>query len=148
MCGSFADFIAAVSHGELNALSPLSHRAYDAVILGWGSLTHVLEDAERRALLRACDQLVGNGPILASFWLGRQAAIRSRALTLGAAMGRRLAALRGISASVPPGQVFRTHAGFAHEFTLEEIEALAADCGRRVRWGRDGYPHITLLKAA
>lgn len=145
-CGSFSDLIAAVSHGELNVLSQLSQRRYDAVILGWGSFTHVLEDAERRALLRACDRLAGTGPILASFWVGRQSAVRSRALTLGAALGRRLASLRAISATVPPGQVFRTHAGFAHEFTAEEIEALAADCGRRVRWGREGYPHITLLK--
>jgi hypothetical protein len=148
VCGSFSDLVAAVCDGELNPLSELSQRRYDAVILGWGSFTHVLEDADRRALLRTCDRLAGHGPILASFWVGRQAAIRSRALTLGSALGRRLASLRGISATVPRGQVFRTHAGFAHEFTAEEIEALAADCGRRVRWGHEGYPHITLLKHA
>jgi hypothetical protein len=144
--GSFSDLVAAVSHGGLNALSQLSQRRYDAVILGWGSFTHVLEHSERRALLRACDRLAGQGPILASFWLGSQTAIRSRALTMGTVLGRRLASLRGISASVPPGQVFRTHCGFAHEFTAEEIEALAADCGRRVRWGQEGYPHVALLK--
>jgi hypothetical protein len=148
-CGSFADLIAAALHGEVNALSRLARRRYDAVVLGWGSFTHVLEPDARADLLRVCDRLAGNGPVLASFWLEQGADTRSRALRLGASLGQRLAAWRGLGGLVsepPDGQMFRTHCGFVHRFREDEIEALAKACGRQVDWGYEGYPHATLRK--
>jgi hypothetical protein len=50
----------------------------------------------------------------------------------------------------PPGDVaplrFVPWAGFAHEFTREEIEAVAEAVGRNVIWERDetAYPHVTM----
>jgi hypothetical protein len=144
--GSFADLSATVLRGEVNALHAFSRRSYDAVILGWGSFTHVLDARDREELLRACVRLAGHGPVLASFWVGGEGVTRSRALELGAALGRRLAAWRDVTATVPSGQVFRTHCGFAHEFTRAEVEGLAARCGRRVVWGEYGYPHVTFVE--
>jgi hypothetical protein len=145
-CGSFADLVAAVLRAEPTSLASFGARRYDAVVLGWGSFSHVLEADERAELLRACDRLAGAGPVLASFWLRGEGAIRSRAQQLGAALGRRLSALRGVSAAQPAGQVFRTHCGFAHEFTRAEIDALAGALGRSARWGESGYPRVTFVK--
>jgi hypothetical protein len=144
--GTFADLIAAVLQGEPTPLTAFASRRYAAVILGWGSFTHVLDPAERAALLRACIRLVGDGPVLASFWLRGKAEPASRARELGEQLGRRLSTLRGVVSTAPRGQVFRPHCGFAHEFTRDEIEELAAASGRRVAWGEQGFPHVTFVK--
>lgn len=145
-CGSFADLGAAVLRAEPNSLSGFGQRSYAAVVLGWGSFTHVLDAGERAELLRACDRLAGAGPVLASFWLRGEGPIRSRAQQLGAAIGNRLSSLRGVSSTQPAGQVFRPHCGFAHEFTRDEVEGLARDVGRSARWGESGYPRVTFVK--
>jgi hypothetical protein len=48
---------------------------------------------------------------------------------------------------VADGELFRTHCGFAYEFTRAEVEAHAAAIGRSVEWGEYGYPHVTLVKS-
>jgi hypothetical protein len=49
------------------ALGTLAGERFDAVLLGWGSLTHVLTPAGRQRTLEAAAALT-SGPILASFW--------------------------------------------------------------------------------
>lgn len=145
---SYEELIAAAG-GAQNALRPWTLRRYDAVILGWGSFTHVIDPGDHARLLSVCDMLAPEGPILASFWLHVEggAPMRSRARALGATMGKRLGRIRGTDERVPDGELFRTHCGFIYEFTRSEIEAHAAAIGRSVEWGEYGYPHVTLVKS-
>jgi len=146
---SYEDLSAAILDGADNAAAPLAAARYDAVLLGWGSLTHVLDGGERVRLMRALDRLCPRGPILASFWSERfdRAPSADRAYRLGAAAGRAVAALRKLPGA-PASELFTLHAGFAHRFTRDEIDALAASVGRAVHWDDDDtdYPHVTFAR--
>lgn len=146
---SYEDVLAAHGGGPVIPGAGWLAERYDAVILGWGSLTHVLDPASHLPLLALCDTLSPRGPVLASFWLRTaNEEARGRAHMLGAAAGRRVAGMRGVQASAPAGEQFRTHCGFAYQFERAEIEAHAAAIGRRVLWDESGYPHVTFVRAA
>jgi hypothetical protein len=120
------------------------------VLLGWGSLAHVLDDEERRRLLRALTRLCPRGPLLASFFCeygGDGDRTQGRAERLGAACGRRLATLRNVRVAPSPRERFTLHAGFARMYSRAEIEALVEAVGRKVVWEEDetDYPHATFL---
>jgi len=143
----FEDLSRAVLDGDGDLW--VARRRYDAVLLGWGGLTHVLDPDERVRIVAACARLAPEGPILASFWFrGGAPAGRSRGLQLGMAVGRGVRALRGLPAPAHEPLRFAGRYGFGHSFTHEEIEALARGAGRVVEWGdlkRAGYPHATFL---
>jgi hypothetical protein len=143
----YEDLSAAVLDGRDSPAATIATERYDAVLLGWGSLTHVLEEAERLRLLRTLHRLCPRGPILASFWCEQQTTIANgRAARLGIAAGRTVARLRNLCTDPPPHEVFAMHAGFGHNFTRDEIEALAATVGRAVIWDDDTeYPHATFI---
>ena len=65
----YAALVDAVLDGAPTLAEPLVGRPYAAIVLGWGSLTHVLDPSARRRLLRACDRLCPTGPIVASAWI-------------------------------------------------------------------------------
>jgi len=65
---SYQDFVGAVLHGK-EARLRLGHDVrFDAVLLGWGSFGHVLRREDRFELLRACDRVAADGPILLSIF--------------------------------------------------------------------------------
>jgi SAM-dependent methyltransferase len=117
------------------ALRPAS---YDAVLLGCGSLTHVLDAREHRRLLLALDILCPEGPILASFFCEETAPARhaGRAIALGRRIGRGIARLRGLPPAGSDRLSYRAHSGFAYTFTESEIEDLAQTVERQVAWER------------
>jgi hypothetical protein len=133
------------------AAGPLAGRRYDAVLLGWGSLSHVLDARERQRLFAAVARLAPAGPILASFILVTDETAPGRADRLGRRAGRALARLRRLPSPRDDGALLLGHwFGFIHQFTVDEIEALARACGRTVVWEHDDetlYPHITLIAA-
>jgi hypothetical protein len=137
----YADLVRAVSVGDGPA-APLLGRSYTAIILGWGSLTHVLSPADRTALLKACHHLCPDGPILASFWLARDQTPR-RAARVGARLGRAVGSLRGLPVASP----HREHVagiGFGERLTVGEIEALGCAVGRTTLWvGTYPWAHVT-----
>ena len=147
--GSYADLIEAV-RGDDNTLRIFAVRRYDAVILGWGSLAHVLGAAVRRRLFAACDALCPDGPFLASFFARAGAADagrRSRAAAAGQSAGQLLARARGVHAE-PNSARFLSHAGFIEPLPLAELDELAAASGRIVELFQDEYPHATFRKRA
>lgn len=136
------DLAQAVLDGENGEAAAFRGERYDAVLLGWGSFTHVMGAADRGRTLAACARLT-DGPILASFWLNDQWARKDaagRAAALGRVVGRRLGQLRG---TPPPVEAF----AFGHAFERGELERLAAGVGRRLAWdaGAGEYPHATFL---
>ena len=140
--GSYEDLVAA-AHGHANTLSPLIGNHYDAVIAGWGSLTHVLERTTREALFDLWNRLCPRGPIHASFWLASTPPGRGRAYAYGARAGQALASIRGGEPSSEERNQFISHAGFGHWFSLAELEALGRSIGRSVEFDALPYPHAT-----
>jgi hypothetical protein len=141
---TYEDLSRAVLDGAGGPAAALVGRHYHAILLGWGSLTHVLAARERERALLACDRLT-DGPILASFWMideAAQAAQVARATRLGRTLGKGLARLR-LGGASPLGEP----SAFGHAFTRDEVEALAARLGRPLRWdgGAGSYPHATFL---
>jgi hypothetical protein len=63
---SYEDLVATVLRGKSTRLRLASEVTFDAVLLGWGSFGHVLQRTDRLELLRACDQIAPDGPILLS----------------------------------------------------------------------------------
>jgi hypothetical protein len=142
----YDQFCAAVLDGAADPAAVFAGRTYDAVILGWGSLTNVLRDEDRRRLFKAAAHVATDGPILASFFLRSAATADSpptRAARGGARLGRLLGRRRGIVPLDEPCDLF-WHLGLTHTFTPEEIAALATAIGRTATCYTDGYGHATL----
>ncbi len=130
--------------------TPLAPGQYAAVIIGWGGLSHILDPDHRERVLRACDRLAPDGPILASFLVRSVTdAPVSKSRRLGYSAGRVIARMRRISPGADSAPGFATGFGFSHAFRGAEIEALAKRVGRQLLWGRAGasptYPHATFL---
>jgi SAM-dependent methyltransferase len=65
---SFEDLVKSTLHGKPSRLELPNDTRFDAVLLGWGSFGHVLDRGERFELLRACDRIAPEGPILLSIF--------------------------------------------------------------------------------
>ena len=131
--------------------SSFARERYDAVLLGWGSLTCLIDSAERVRLLRALNHICAKGPILASFWCingySPRKPTRRRTEQLGNALGATVAKLRGVRAGTGSKERFLSHSGFGHIFTPQEIEQLGIMIGRSVIWDCDDtdYSHVTFV---
>ena len=64
-----------ILHDRSTSLRIQRDARFDAVLLGWGSFGHVLREADRLELLRACDRIAPGGPILLSIFEPRSKAI-------------------------------------------------------------------------
>lgn len=124
--GSYEDLVAA-AFGRSDPRFPLtSQDRFDAVILGWGSLGHVLRAEDRLRLLSACDALCPTGPILFSLFRPAESGRSERA------------------AEASPA--FFSWGGFLAEPTAEELAAHGKDLGRELIAGLDeASPYFTLL---
>jgi hypothetical protein len=121
----------------------LAAAPYDAALLGWGSLTHVLEDRSQDALFGTLDALVPHGPILASFFMGRLPPL-GRASGLGSRLGRMLGPAEHATIGNSARVRCMIHLGFAYYFDRERLEQLAQCAGRRLELHEDSaYPHAT-----
>jgi hypothetical protein len=133
------------AQAELFAAAP-----FDAVVLGWGSLSHVLDQQLLRGLFPALARFCPSGPWLMSF-LSSDAprTERDRAYQWGRRWG--LARRRGNGQARPPARErFLPHAGFVRTISEAEIQRWAETVGRRaeVRGGQGAYPHATLLRCS
>jgi len=125
---------------------------FDAVVLGWGSFTHIVGADARILLLRRLKRLCPSGPVLLSFWLRSehdQARTPGRAGLLGAKFGRFIAGQSSSVRSPLKGDNVLPHCGYAHSFLMAEIEWLAGEAGYVVHIPSDSaeaaeYPHVTL----
>jgi SAM-dependent methyltransferase len=129
-----------------------SHGPYDAVLLGWGSFTHLASRQARVDALLAFRRLCPHGPLLLSCWMRGPDELTPprRSWLLGAGLGGRWADRdsdeRNWKADVVTGRF-----GYAHYFPLDEIEVLAEATGyaiaRRPSGLAGSVPHITFLPA-
>jgi hypothetical protein len=145
---TYEDLADSVLDGASTPASPIAGECFDAVLLGWGSLSHIVHERDRQRLLRALDRLCPNGPILSSFWLGSKAPGAGKAERLGGWIGGLIGAARGVPAPADPEpEIFASGYGFAHSYSRAEIAQLAAAADREVSWDHaDGeQPRATFL---
>jgi hypothetical protein len=153
---SYEELCASVLDGERlpgKCANRFANERFDAVLLGLGSLSHVLEATQRTRLLHALNVLCPTGPILASFSSKAEAVpaqSAGRAASIGRCVGRAVAYVRAIPPQEEPLN-YRPHYGFAYSFTAHAIEELAREVGRVVAWDRNDGTRIdyaTLLPTA
>lgn len=119
--------------------SVLTHAPYDALILGWGSLSHLAAAKTRHELLLQSRELCPRGPIVLS-WVHDGPGKRELAVR------KRLAALGFTTRDVREG--YSMNGGYSRSYSHEEIFSLAADTGHRVlRYDEGDYPHAVLAVA-
>jgi hypothetical protein len=147
--GDFADLVRA-AHGDGGPLAAIAERRYDAILLGWSSLSHVPDARQREALFAACHALCPRGPILASFFasMDGQRERKSRARSWGTKLGGVVRTVRRGEQRAPnPDDAFWLHAGVIHLFDREELEALGHSVGRRLDIEWMPYAHATWSEA-
>lgn len=142
---TYRDLVLASQGDETNPLTNFTRTRYSAVLLGWGSLTHVSGQSERGKVLRACAALT-EGPILMSFFSAPSAeqskSEADRWVRWGRALGRKFARGNG-----PAYVDFSPWGGFAEYLTKEELALHGAALLRRVEWDEGNsasFPHVTL----
>jgi len=144
-CASYEDLIDAAM-GRGGPLAPmLAGRPFDAVILGWGSLSHVMPSSARFELLRVLRALAPEAPVLASF-------LKADARRPGEGKGRVRDGLRRAFAALgapgvsEDGDHFLTSTGFFSYLDREELQRIASETGYQVALFEDApYPHLLLV---
>lgn len=122
---SFADLVALEStSGRLSGRLP---DRFDATLLGWGAVSHVLSSARRLEVISAAHRLTG-GPILLSAAPGGGAASRSG--RLGARLAGLVGRVRGVEDRHAPLS-FARGAGYYDSVDELELARAAEVVGRR-----------------
>jgi hypothetical protein len=127
---------------------------FDAVLLGWGSLAHVLDEREQDKLFAVLAQLAPRGPILTTYLAAGTAQSGGRAAVLGYTLAKWIGLDH--TASIPPHSwqapplrervVCVPHLGFAYLCDRARLTRLAQIAGRRlVLHESDQCPHATLV---
>ncbi len=139
--GAYCDLPAAVD--GRGPLASLRDERFDAVVLGWGSLTHLTRPAEHRETLEAVRALAPRAPLLLSFFL-RKDRERGRSVAARRALRRVLGVLGGRAA--PDGVGYEQGGGFVYWFTALEVHELAMAAGYRVETLElASFPHAILV---
>lgn len=126
----YDDFVAA-ANGEPNQLSEMLRPGFDAIILGWGSYVHVLDDAKKVAVLDAIRRIAPAAPVVFSFASSEGYVEGERSARLRTILRATLPRLGGRQ-PVHPRDSFEPWAGFSREPTAAEVPVLAARAGYRV----------------
>ena len=122
----------------------------DAVLVGWGGLSHCLTDDALCALLRAARTVCPHGPVLMSWQRAQQDEIGStdRSTALGLTLGDRVRAWRMLGPR-SPGLMLVGAAGVVRGFRADELRRCARALGETANLVDDGqcYPHGALRSA-
>jgi hypothetical protein len=146
--GLFAD-LGAAARGE-GPLAALAQRApFDLVMLGWGSITHVLSQQEQLDLLSSVRKLAPNAPVITSFFLRPDAGYGGRTEQIRATL-RSLFAWMGAPNPAPePGLAYEAGGGFVYAYSESEVQQLAHSAGYSVVvLEASPFPHALLVPHA
>lgn len=122
------------SHQALETMAPIAElrrrgEPIDAVIIGWGSYTHLMRAERRVELLRTLRALCPRGPVLLSFFV-KTGSDAERPRKLRARLRRFLRTTREM---VEAGDALHRGTGGIHYFTEAAIASEAARAGYRVQ---------------
>lgn len=116
------------------------HAPYDAVVLGWGSFSHVGDPAIRAALPRALRALCPSGPVLISWIAQKPVGPKREAL-------RRVLRASGLRHH-DGATSYRPHQGFVHSPSEAALRALAASGGYEVAHFDASVPYSVWIPAS
>jgi hypothetical protein len=137
---------------EIEACAP-----YDAVVLGWASLSHVSSAETRRRLLPTLARLCPGGPVLISFSPASGHTFGGRAEKVRGSVRRALSWLPG-SQDVAAGDAFSGYGnkhsyfsgyGYEHCYSQAELDQLTGEAGYTQAFsslGGPDYPHAVLTR--
>lgn len=137
---SYEDIVHAVSRGTGPLAFLKNGPPIDAIMFGWGSLSHVLPHIERVALFRALHELAPRAPIFASFLFRPESPDFTRGRARNAL--KRLFMAVGAPHTSEKGDHFSPYIGFFSALGREEINQLAEESGYRILHfdaGADAY---------
>ena len=147
LTGSYGDMIDAVLKDRATRLSSIVDEPFDAVILGWTSLSHVTSAVRRLQIIEATDRLCPAGPILGSGWVytePEQPVRRSSKRLFINDLAQRIGRLRG--REVEDNQfIFSPDFGFGVFIERGELEAAASRTTRSLHLTKVPSSHFTLL---
>jgi hypothetical protein len=141
---TYADMVDAAD-GRGGPLAEACEGRFDAVILGWGSLSHVMPASARLELFRALRRLCPDGPVLASFGLVTDPTMRRGK---GRAREALRAAFGALGARGPSEDRdhFQRATGFFAYLNHDEVRRMALDSGYEVLALEEGpYPHAVFV---
>ncbi|MEJ7811677.1 MAG: hypothetical protein WKG32_14795 [Gemmatimonadaceae bacterium] len=147
VCASYDDLVRAAGEGTGPLAGLRSGPRIDAVLLGWGSFSHVMADAERLAILRATRVLAPAAPLLLSFDEPTVLDAPGSAASRLRAGLRQLFVRVGAPTRVREGERFAPWAGFFRESTAAETTALAREAGYHVAYVAGAPGRAVLLPA-
>ena len=143
---AYADLVDAAEGRGGPLAEAIAGPPFDAVVLGWGSLSHVLPSSARASLLRAVHTLAPGAPVLTSF------AIEVDSSAPPDSKGRVRDALRRVFSALhapgvsETGDHFFLNGGFFAYLGHDEIVRLAWAAGYEVAHYEDSsYPHAILV---
>ena len=145
----FEDFVQAQLENQWNILSVCA-KPFDAVLLGWGSLTHVLSSSKRLRVFQAASAAAPKGPILGSVWMRESGsdkrihAVRMAAQEVSRLVGR----IRGVDPSEPQDFAFSTSFGFGVYLTHAELSEQCSAVNRSLSFYRQPYAHFSSQPSA
>ncbi|UQA55313.1 class I SAM-dependent methyltransferase [Polyangium aurulentum] len=149
LCGSYADLVLAAESGAGPLASIAQGPPFDAVILGWGSFSHVLPSSERLALLRSVRRLAPRAPVLLSFMLRPDSSAPPESKGRVRDALRRAFSAMGAPGVSESGDHFFPDSGFFSYLMPDEIPRVAWDAGYEVALFEDGpYPHALFVPLA
>lgn len=134
------------AHESLRAEDLAAALPIDAVLVGWGSYTHVLGRAQRVAFLKTLRQLCPTGPVLLSYFKRAQTGRRRENVRRVAQAAIQVASL-GRAHRHEDGDHYFAHVGFCHAFAPGEVTEEATEAGYVSAFEADAgawYPHAVL----
>jgi hypothetical protein len=131
LCASYDDVVRAAS-GEPTPLASAFDTPFDGVLLGWGSLSLLVSDAERLALLRALRTLAPTAPVALSFDEPVDPEIPGSRVARARAAVRWLYTRLGAPGYSGERMRYAPWAGILRESSLAEMGAIARAAGYEV----------------
>jgi hypothetical protein len=129
---AYDDLVAAVAGRGGPLAEAVAGPPFDAVILGWGSLSHVLPERARAELLHALRRLAPAAPVLASFFLAPDMVTKASGKGRVQEGLRRLFRALGAPSVSEIGDQFTVELGFFSNLFVDDVVRLASDAGYEV----------------
>ena len=130
---SYADLVDAVAGRGGPLADVVTGKPFDAIILGWGSLSHVVPSSARIELFRTLRTLAPDAPVLGSFGVSSDPNGPSTATGRVRSTLRRAFAALGAPGVSEESDHFFSHIGFFSYLSPADVRSLAAETGYEIK---------------
>lgn len=146
VCASYEDVVS-VAAGAPSPLDPAFTTPFDGVLLGWGSLSLVVSDADRLALMAALRKLNPRAPVVLSFDELVDPELPGSLVARVREFMRRLYVRFGAVGYTGEPMRYASWAGIIRMSSIEEVGSVARSAGYRVEKHGSAPGRILLVPA-